>query len=128
VILFDGVCELCNTGVAWIRARDRAGRCEFLPYQSEEARGRYPGLDPAELARAMHVIAPDGTVYVGVDAAPVVFGALPGWAWVARALALPGIRALARPAYRWLAARRRLFGGGATATCASGRTRPSRGR
>jgi hypothetical protein len=43
VILFDGVCALCNTGVEWIRARDRDGRFEFVPYQSVE--DRYPELD-----------------------------------------------------------------------------------
>ena len=51
VILFDGVCGLCNTGADWIRARDRRGRFEFLPYQSEEARRRFPGLDPARGGR-----------------------------------------------------------------------------
>lgn len=115
VILFDGVCVLCNTGADWIRARDRDGRFEFLPYQSEEARRRFPALDPRRLAEAMHVVAPDGEVRVGVDAAPWIFGALPGWSWLARGLALPGVRALARPVYRGLARRRRLFG-----TCALG--------
>ena len=109
VILFDGVCELCNTGVGWIRERDRAGRFEFLPYQSDEARRRYPDLDPERLAEAMHVVAPNGEVRAGVDAAPWVFGALPGWRWLARSLALPGARAVARPVYAWVARRRRLF-------------------
>ena len=109
VILFDGVCDLCNTGVAWIRERDRDGRFEFLPYQSEEARRRFPALDPGRLAREMHVVAPDGGVRAGVDAAPGVFAGLPGWSWLARVLAWPGVRALARPVYRWIANRRRLF-------------------
>jgi len=106
VILFDGVCALCNTGADWIRARDRRGRFEFLPYQSEEARRRFPGLDPARLAEAMHVVFPDGTVRAGVDAAPWIFGELSGWSWLARLLELPGVRQAARPAYAWLARRR----------------------
>ena len=118
VILFDGVCALCNTGVEWIRARDRDGRFEFVPYQS--VLDRYPELD---LAGALHVILPDGRAFAGVAAAPWIFGALPGWAWVARMLALPGVRALAPRAYAWLARRRRLLG--TTATCDCGRTRPS---
>jgi len=121
VILFDGVCALCNTGVDWIRARDRDGRFEFVPYQS--VADRYPGLD---LAGALHVVLPDGRVYAGVDAAPWIFGALPGWAWVSRVLALPVLSALAPRAYAWLAKRRRLLG--TTATCDSGRTTPSRSR
>jgi predicted DCC family thiol-disulfide oxidoreductase YuxK len=122
VILFDGVCELCNTGADWIRERDRADRFEFLAYQSDEARRRFPALDPERLAEAMHVVAPDGAVRAGVDAAPWIFGNLPGWKWVARILGFPPLRALARPVYR-LIARRRI-----TATCGSGTTTPSRAR
>ena len=110
MILFDGVCALCNTGVKWIRARDTRGRFEFLPYQSPEVAVRFPALDPAALAGSMHVVGPDGTVRAGVEAAPAIFGALPGWEWVARVLALPGVRSLAPTVYARLAARRRLFG------------------
>ncbi|MEP7028034.1 MAG: DUF393 domain-containing protein [Candidatus Eisenbacteria bacterium] len=109
VILFDGVCDLCNTGVAWIRRRDRDGRLEFVAYQSDEARRRFPALDPERLAREMHVVAPDGEVRAGVAAAPWVFAVLPGWRWLARALSWPILRGLARPVYAWIAARRRLF-------------------
>ena len=119
VILFDGVCGLCNTGTDWVRARDRDGRFEFLPYQSEEVRRRFPGLDPDRLAEAMHVVLPDGTVRAGVDAAPWIFGELPGWRWLARLLRIPGVRLLARPAYAWLARHR------PRAICDSGRTTPS---
>ena len=109
VILFDGVCDLCNTGVDWVRPRDRDGRLEFLAYQSDEARRRFPALDPDRLAREMHVVAPDGEVRAGVAAAPWVFAALPGWWWLARALSWPIVRGLARPVYAWVAGRRRLF-------------------
>lgn len=122
VILFDGVCDLCNTGVAWIRARDRDGRFELLPYQSEETARRFPALDPARLAEAIHAVAPGGEVRSGADALPWILAGLPGWSWLARVLAWPGVRRLARPVYRWVA-RRRL-----TATCGFGSTRPSRGR
>jgi len=106
VILFDGVCEVCNTGAAWIRARDRAERFELLPFQSEEVRRRWPSLDAERLAEALHVVAPDGSVRVGVDAAPAIFGHLPGWEWVAFVLGIPGVKAVARPAYAWFARNR----------------------
>ena len=109
VILFDGLCGLCNTGVDWIRARDRDGGFEFLPYQSDEARRRFPELDPRRLAEAMHVVAPDGSVRAGVEAAPWIFERLPGWRWAARLLALPGVRLAARPAYAFLARNRLHF-------------------
>ncbi len=37
VILFDGVCNLCNSSVNFIIDRDRAGRFKFAALQSDEA-------------------------------------------------------------------------------------------
>jgi predicted DCC family thiol-disulfide oxidoreductase YuxK len=102
------VCDLCHTSVGWIAARDRAGRFEYLPGQGEEARRRYPDLDPAALERALHVVAPDGTVQAGAEALPVILRGLPGpgWLMAARVLELPPVMALARPVYAWVARRR----------------------
>jgi hypothetical protein len=43
VILFDGVCDLCNTGAAWVSERDGAGRFEFVAYQGPGVAARSPG-------------------------------------------------------------------------------------
>jgi predicted DCC family thiol-disulfide oxidoreductase YuxK len=109
VILFDGVCDLCDTGMAWLRRHDRNGRFEFLPFQSPEVAARWPTLDPARLAAAVHVITPDGRVHIGADAAAPIFACLPGWGLAARALALPFARTIGRPLYAWIAARRHIF-------------------
>ena len=37
VILFDGVCNLCNAGVQFVVARDPAGHFQFAPLQSATA-------------------------------------------------------------------------------------------
>jgi predicted DCC family thiol-disulfide oxidoreductase YuxK len=37
IVLFDGVCNLCNTSVLFIIDRDPAGRFRFAPLQSEQA-------------------------------------------------------------------------------------------
>ena len=105
VILFDGVCDVCNSGVSWIQMRDRAGAFAFIPFQSPEVARRWPGLDPAALARAMHVVAPDGSVRAGADALPVILARLPGRGprLAARLLALPGALVIARPLYGLLA-------------------------
>lgn len=111
VILFDGVCDLCNTGAAWVRARDRAGRFEFVAYQAPAVAARFPGLDPARLAAEMHVVTAGGQVLRGVDAGARVLRGLAGWSWLGRALGWPGVGWAARPVYRWVAGRRRgLFG------------------
>ena len=109
VVLYDGECGLCDAGMRWLRARDRWGRFEFLPYQAPERRHRFPALEDRALAEAMHVVAPDGVVRAGADAAPWIFANLPGWSLLARVLSLPGIRSLARPVYRFVAQRRKLF-------------------
>ncbi|MBV9241321.1 MAG: DUF393 domain-containing protein, partial [Acidobacteria bacterium] len=35
VILFDGVCNFCNSAVNWIIAHDPEGKLKFAPLQSE---------------------------------------------------------------------------------------------
>ena len=38
VILFDGVCNLCNSVVRWVIERDKEGRFDFASLQSDAAR------------------------------------------------------------------------------------------
>ena len=38
VILFDGVCNLCNSAVRWVIERDKEGRFSFASLQSDAAR------------------------------------------------------------------------------------------
>ncbi len=38
VILFDGVCNLCNSAVRWVIERDKEGRFGFASLQSDAAR------------------------------------------------------------------------------------------
>ena len=51
VVLFDGVCNLCNATVNWIIARDRKGLFRFAALQSVagERLQREHGLDPTAL-------------------------------------------------------------------------------
>jgi predicted DCC family thiol-disulfide oxidoreductase YuxK len=43
LILFDGVCNLCNAAVQWILARDRRGVFRFASLQSETAKRMLAG-------------------------------------------------------------------------------------
>ena len=38
LILFDGVCNLCNSTVQWVIERDKEGRFDFATLQSDAAR------------------------------------------------------------------------------------------
>ncbi len=49
LVLYDGVCALCNSTVRFLLERDKRGVLRFAPLQGETAGGiweRYPGRDP----------------------------------------------------------------------------------
>ena len=48
IVLFDGVCNLCNGAVRFILARDPQARFHFASLQSEAARRLLGGEGPAE--------------------------------------------------------------------------------
>lgn len=58
VLLFDGVCNLCNGGVVFIVKRDPRGRIHFATLQSGAAGSllRSIGIDPAALPESMVLV------------------------------------------------------------------------
>ena len=83
VILFDGVCNLCERSVRWVIERDPEAIFRFAPLQSEFAlglikqhEGRLAGFDPAAL-NSFIVVAEDG-IYLHSDAWLYVVSRLPG--------------------------------------------------
>jgi len=78
VLLFDGVCNLCNWAVQFIIPRDPEGRIRFAPLQSETGKALLTGhgLPSGDLDSA--VLIEDGSVYRKADAAIRVLELL-GW-------------------------------------------------
>lgn len=105
-LIYDGECEFCRDTVAIVSAWDRDHRLDLVPYQDEASVVRF-GLALPALAGAMHLVLPDGRVYAGADAAPVLLRLLPGKRWLAGVFAVPGVLPLARRVYAWIARRRR---------------------
>jgi predicted DCC family thiol-disulfide oxidoreductase YuxK len=105
LVLFDGVCGLCNRFVDFVLPRDRAGRLRFAPLQSPLGRELLAaaGLDPDALDSV--VLVRGGRVY-RESAAPLrVLGELGlPWSLLAAALAIPA--PLRDAVYRFVAARR----------------------
>jgi predicted DCC family thiol-disulfide oxidoreductase YuxK len=63
LMLFDGLCGLCNSAVRWVTRHDRADRFRFTPLQSEITAGilgRH-GIDREAVLRS-------NTVYLVLDA------------------------------------------------------------
>jgi predicted DCC family thiol-disulfide oxidoreductase YuxK len=78
VLLFDGVCTLCNEVVQFIIPRDPEGRIRFASLQSETGKGLLigHGLSPGD--RDSVVLISDGTAYRKSDAA-IRLAELLGW-------------------------------------------------
>jgi predicted DCC family thiol-disulfide oxidoreductase YuxK len=108
IVLFDGVCNLCNGSVQFILQRDPAGRFRFASLQSDHGQRLLTerGLDPKALDS---VVVIDGDrLYRESDAALRIAGDLKG-AWKAltvfRVIPRPlrdwAYRLIARNRYRW---------------------------
>jgi predicted DCC family thiol-disulfide oxidoreductase YuxK len=110
VIVFDGICVLCNGWVRFLLKHDRAGRYRFTAMQSEAGRALLAGhgLDPDDPASFLLV---DGAqAWTDSDAIRRVLTGLGGLWRLAGVMALVP-RVVRDPLYRWIARNRyRLFG------------------
>ena len=108
VIVFDGVCALCNRWVRFLLRFDRRGRYRFAAMQGEQGSAllRSHGLDPQDPASFLLLDAQGA--WTDTDAILRVLAGL-GGAWrlsgvlkaLPRGLRDAAYRALARNRYRW---------------------------
>lgn len=111
VLVFDGVCNLCDRSVRFVLRHDKAGRFRFTANQSPAGRDllRRHGLDPDAVDSL--VLIRGGEAFMHSEAVRRIGAALPPpWRYVA-ALARLIPRAIRDPIYRFIARRRyRWFG------------------
>jgi predicted DCC family thiol-disulfide oxidoreductase YuxK len=108
IVLFDGVCNLCNASVRFVLDRDPAGRFRFASLQSEAGRRLLEAhrLPTDELSTV--VVVADGRAYTRSDAALRIARGL-GGGWpalgalrlVPRPLRDAAYGVVARNRYRW---------------------------
>lgn len=108
LLLFDGVCHLCDATVRFIVRRDPAGKIKFAPIQSPLGREHYirHGLDP-DHPTVFLLLTPGGT-FRASDAV-IEIGRILGGAWRLLTLLKPLPRSwrdalylfIARNRYRW---------------------------
>lgn len=108
VVLFDGVCNLCNASVTFVIERDRSDAFRFAALQSEQGRRlltEYPGPIPDSI-----VLIQEGRFYTRSDAALRIARRLGGpYPFLYPLIFLP--RWLRDPVYNWVARNRyRWFG------------------
>ena len=106
LLLFDGECRLCRRAVRWVRAWDLARRIVCLPYQHPLVPRVLPDVPPSRLASEMLFVAPSGARHHGLDGLRRLLRLLPGGLPLRLLLSIPGVPALVRPVYRWLATHR----------------------
>lgn len=95
VLLFDGVCNLCNAAVRFVMERDPAGTVRFASIQSEAGGALLAGLPhppprSTDGSPATLVLVENGEVYTRSDAALRVAGHMRApWPWLRAAQAVP---------------------------------------
>lgn len=102
LVLYDGVCGLCDASIQWLLRHDPDGRFRYAPLQGETAaaiRRAHPEL-PSDLDS---IVVVDGTrAYWRSEAIFHILAQLPGWRLLARLRWLP--RSLTDLGYRLVAA------------------------
>ena len=113
IILFDGICNLCNSAIQWVIARDKEGRFDFATLQSDAARRELEGV----MGRDEIVALPDSIVLVDSDgvhtrsAAALRIARALGFPWVLLGVAVVVPRPIRDAVYDWIARNRyRWFG------------------
>jgi predicted DCC family thiol-disulfide oxidoreductase YuxK len=111
IVLFDGVCNLCNAAVRFVIARDRHAHFQFAPLTSDTANRALQAVPPP-LPDTVVLVEPDGRIYTRSDAALRIARRLAfPWPLAYGLIALPkGVRdwaydVIARHRYRWFGRR-----------------------
>ena len=110
LVIFDGVCGLCDSVVQWLLDHDAEGRLHYAPLQGELAaalRAQNP-VFPNELDTIVFIR--EGKSYLRSQAVLQIFRELPApWSWLSLFRFIPSV--LTDLGYRALASSRyRLFG------------------
>jgi predicted DCC family thiol-disulfide oxidoreductase YuxK len=100
-VIYNASCPICAREVAAYRRRAEAHARPIAFHDIDAARDW--GLTPEDAARRFHVVR-DGELLSGVDAFVALWRELPGFRWLARLVALPGLNTVARLTYDHVAA------------------------
>ncbi|MBI5245702.1 MAG: lipase maturation factor family protein [Elusimicrobia bacterium] len=105
LLIFDGDCGFCRVWIErWRIATE--GKVEYEPYQTAAA--RHKEVPREDYAEAVHLLE-RGRVSRGAEAVFRSLSYAPGFAWLPRVYAVPGISRVTELAYRFVAARRPQF-------------------
>lgn len=95
--LYNGACPVCRPEVehyARLDAKAGNGNRFVNLYEADAILARH-GLDKVEVKKRLHMIGPDGRLYVGVDAFLRIWSAIPCYRWLARFVGSRPVRPVA---------------------------------
>ena len=102
IVIFDGMCVLCSTGVTWMLARDPAGATRFAVIQDPipQALYRHYGLDAGAFDTFM--VLADGVAHTKWEGVLAAGRSMPRpWRWLSRlARVVPNFAG--DPVYDWV--------------------------
>lgn len=102
-LIYDASCPVCSKTVKWIKRNEEQDSFVMVPCGSDSLDVRFPAVDRAACARAMHLVLPDGAVLRGEKALPEIFKRLRRYKLLAIIFRLPGASLVSRILYRWFA-------------------------
>jgi len=109
-VLFDARCNLCRTARSWLERQPQLVPLEFVAAGSEQARRRFPFLDPELTLEDLTVVGDGGEVWVGAKAWVVCLWALEGRRGLAQRLSSPALMPQARAVITFVSRHRRALG------------------
>ncbi|QNF33543.1 thiol-disulfide oxidoreductase DCC family protein [Adhaeribacter swui] len=108
IILFDGVCNLCNSFVQFVIKNDRRGYFKFTALQSEAGKEVLQQVHYSDFSLSTVVLVENGKVYVRSAAALKILSRLDGlWPLAYSFIILPTFlrdfiyKGIAQNRYRW---------------------------
>ncbi len=104
VVFFDGACPLCRREIAHYRRLDKAARLHWVDAASATGTLSAHGLAFETAMAELHVLDVTGHWQRSIDAFMVIWSHLPGYRWLARLVAVLGLRHPLGFAYRHFAA------------------------
>jgi len=109
-LYFDGVCGMCTRAVNRLAELDRTGDLRIRPFQ-EPGTAELLGVSPTRMLTSTWWLDSSGAVYGGAQAMNAALSAALGNRLPMLVYRIPGVGALQRLVYRWVAAHRYRFPG-----------------
>jgi len=102
-VYYDGKCGLCAKEIAYYKKIAPANVFSWIDITALPEAIELQGISLSEGLRLLHVKDESNTLHVGVDAFLCMWKALPRWRYLAKIIALPGIKQLTQVIYHYFA-------------------------